>query len=54
MLLEQFQKDNPHATPVEVKTVREGIREKRLRRAIVGNLVGVGINIVVILVLGSI
>lgn len=47
----QFQKDNPHATAAEVSAVRKGITKSRMQKAVIGNIIGIGINIGIFIVL---
>jgi len=49
--IQKFKEDNPHATEKEVKAVEKGIRHKRLKKAVIGNIIGIGINIGVFIVL---
>ena len=50
-LAAQFQRDNPHASTQEIRAVKRGMRQKRLQKAVAGNLVGAVINIVAIAVI---
>jgi len=50
-LMNQFEKDNPKATVAESKSVRRGITQKRLGKALTGNLIGAGINIIALIML---
>lgn len=53
LLIEQFEKDNPKATVQESRAVRRGINQRRLGKAMVGNLIGIGINIIALLIIFS-
>lgn len=52
-LMNQFEKDNPKATDSESKAVKRGISQKRLGKALTGNLIGIGINIIALFMLFS-
>jgi hypothetical protein len=43
--LEHFRRDNPHATAEEIALVKKGIRQKRIAKAMIGNGIGMVINI---------
>ena len=53
LLIEQFEKDNPKATIQESRAVRRGINQRRLGKAMAGNLIGIGINIIALLIIFS-
>jgi|GEM_PF-1289106 hypothetical protein len=52
-LIEQFEKDNPKATVQESRAVKRGINQRRLGKAMKGNLIGIGINIIALLIIFS-
>ncbi|MFT6982329.1 MAG: hypothetical protein ACJAUD_001096 [Crocinitomicaceae bacterium] len=49
--LEHFRRDNPHATAEEIALVKKGIRQKRVARAMIGNGIGMVINLGIIVAL---
>lgn len=50
----EFTDKNPHATAEEKKAFNKGVNQKRVARAMGGNLIGIAINAAVILVLAFI
>ena len=46
--LENFIRDNPHATPEEIALIKKGIRQKRVAKAMIGNGIGMVINLGII------
>lgn len=46
--LERFKKDNPHATAEEIGLVKKGITQKRIAKAMIGNGIGMIINLAII------
>jgi hypothetical protein len=46
--LEHFRRDNPHATAEEIALIKKGIRQKRMVKAMIGNGIGIVINLGII------
>lgn len=52
-LINKFGRENPHATNQEIKAFSKGVKERRFGQAMAGNVIGIVINAVALLVIGA-